>query len=188
MQIFVKQPGSDPIQIDAQPTDTIASIKEQLHLPKAAMWLGRKFLKNGATLEECGVQGGATINAIQSNTVPDSFSGRGQYQAAMRLKSDKIKASAAHPQLHQQTQSVVMAECAQVNETVKEVGDKVDGVMGLLRGEDAPRVQGQCDKTRLKELRLRKRHIDNEISDLRESETKRLAKEQAVIAIVNRMT
>jgi hypothetical protein len=61
-------------------------------------------------LEECGVQEGATINAIESNTVPTGFANRGQYQSAMKLKSGKIKVAIAHPELHQQTQSVVMAE------------------------------------------------------------------------------
>jgi hypothetical protein len=68
----------------------IASIKEQRHLEKASR-----------TLEECGVQSGATTNATQTNTVPTGFASRGQDQSATKLKSDKItdRVSVAHPGL-----------------------------------------------------------------------------------------
>ena len=105
MQIFVKQPGMDSIKTEEKPTDTIASIKEQLGLSGAQFWLGRKFLKNCSTLEECGVQQGATINALQNNKVPGGFANRGHYQSAMKLKSGKIKVSLAHPELQRQSWS-----------------------------------------------------------------------------------
>jgi hypothetical protein len=142
MQIFVKQPGMDSIKIDAKPTDTIASMKEQLHLQKASMWLGRKFLKNGITLEECGVQSGATINAIQSNKVPAGFASRGQYKSAMKLKRGEIKVSVAHPGLHQQTQSVVMAEGELVRKQVVQSEAKVvtqlDGLTEKIDNQTRP--------------------------------------------------
>ena len=178
MQIFVKQPGMDSIRIEAKSTDTVASIKEQLGLPKAAFWLGRQFLKNASTLEACGVQQGATINALQNNKVPGGFANRGQYQSAMKLQSGKIKVASAHPELHNQTQSVVMAESSQVQAKVQEVKEDVKELKGLLRGEEAPRAEGQSDKERIKELRLRKRVMDNELADLKEREANRISSEK----------
>ena len=97
----------------------IASIKEQLHLENASR-----------TLEECGVQSGATTNATQTNTVPTGFASRGQDQSATKLKSDKItdRVSVAHPGLtkgelvHKQ---VVQSE-ANVVTKLDDIGEKIN--------------------------------------------------------------
>ena len=97
----------------------IASIKEQRHLEKASR-----------TLEECGVQSGATTNATQTNTVPTGFASRGQDQSATKLKSDKItdRVSVAHPGLaegelvHKQ---VVQSE-ANVVTKLDDIGEKIN--------------------------------------------------------------
>ena len=98
---------------------TIASIEEQLHLEKASR-----------TLEECGVQSGATTYATQTNTVPTGFTSHGQDQSATKLKSDKItdRVSVAHPGLtkgelvHKQ---VVQSE-ANVVTKLDDIGEKIN--------------------------------------------------------------
>jgi hypothetical protein len=58
------------------------------------------------------------------------------------------------------------------------IKDDTTAIRNALDGEEIPRKQGQTDKNRLKQLRLQKRGIDNEISDLREREQKRISNEK----------
>ena len=115
------------------------------------------------------IKAGETISACKTSHNPE-------YKASLRLNKGDGKKSTSHSHLnlHAQTQGVVL-------EAVMAEGDRVCGriksVEGLIRGEDAPRVEGQSDKARLKELRLKKRAMDNEIGDLRESEAKRMTTE-----------
>ena len=49
----------------------------------------------------------------------------------------------------------------------------------VIEGGEQPRKDGQSDKARIKQLRVQKRLIDNQIGDLKESESKRLHTEKA---------
>ena len=46
LKIFVKQPGMEPVPMDAEPTATVASLKEQLGLTKVSVWFGQTYLKD----------------------------------------------------------------------------------------------------------------------------------------------
>ena len=102
IKIGVKKPGTNVVYIEVSPANTIKSVKEQLALPGGwQLWLGKKYLKAQATLEDSGVGEGASLNAIPSK-VPSGYESSGQYQAAMRLQNATTETSAAHPELHAQ--------------------------------------------------------------------------------------
>jgi len=63
-----------------------------------------------------------------------------------------------------------------VHESEERVRRDIKDVHDVLRGKETGPQEGQTDKERLKEIRLVKRTLDNEVSDIKERESERLAK------------
>ena len=63
--------------------------------------------------------------------------------------------------------------------TTDAIHEKVEVICNAMEGGEQPRKEGQSDKARIKQLRVQKRLIDNEIGDLKEREGKRLHTEKA---------
>ena len=51
--------------------------------------------------------------------------------------------------------------------TTDAIHEKVEVICNVMEGGEQPRKEGQSDKARIKQLRVQKRLIDNEIGDLK---------------------
>ena len=86
---------------------------------------------------------------------------------AMLVQEQKDKRPVARVNAH--TTAVVRASEERLSRDIKEVHD-------VLRGKETGRQEDQTDKERLKQIRLQKRALDNEVGDIKERESERLAK------------
>ena len=122
-----------------------------------------------------------------NNTVPKKAGTvtMATYHAKQRLESGRTRKIHSHKELHEQTQEVVQAESAMlarkmnqmeahINEKEKDMQQKQEQTQNILEGGEQPRKELQSDKACIKQLRMQKRLIDNEIGDLKERESKRL--------------
>ena len=125
MKIFIKKVGEEPQELTVNLCDTVLQVKERLQLNSVSLRLRQTPLKNSTTMEQAGVQEGAVLTAFATNTAPQGFDNRNQYQAARSLKLGKTHKSVAHASLHQATQAVVMQESALLGQKLEDVGQKV---------------------------------------------------------------
>ena len=125
IKVFVKEVGQLPVEVTARPSDTIAQLKEQLHLTSMKMRLRQQNLLNNKTLEECGVKPGDALTVFSNNTVPKGFASRAHYLAKNRLDTQKTQRARSHPELAMQTQEVMMRESAMLSRQVAQQGENL---------------------------------------------------------------
>ena len=57
-----------------------------------------------------------------------------------------------------------------IDQCTKDIKEDTKQILGCLRGKEAPVDPNQSDKDRLKEIRLIKRNLDNEVGDIKDEE------------------
>ena len=62
-----------------------------------------------------------------------------------------------------------------IDQCTKDIKEDTKQILGCLRGKEAPVDPNQSDKDRLKEIRLIKRNLENEVGDIKEREAEPLS-------------
>jgi membrane protein involved in colicin uptake len=180
LTIFIVKKGAADIEMVVEPTDTVRAVRDRAELQGHRLRRGVTNLAADNTLEQLGVVAGDRLLATPN-------SGDAKLQARRRLERNATQRSWAHPQLLQAvradgdtTRTLVKSDGQETRDVLtpiakdaKDSRDAAVAVHELLLGKEAPRRAEQTDKERLKQLRLLKRHQDNEIGDLREREDAR---------------
>ena len=170
--IKLRKTGEVGKEVQVTSATTVRELKAQEGLQGCQLYF-KKTLKDADTME--GIGAGETISVWK--TAPAA-----SLQAGLRLKNGQAKRSHNHAQLHAASTGVmvgaVMEEGQRVVGKVEEVKDDTVAIRAFFEGGEVPRKEGQTDKARMKELRLLKRKVDNEIGDLKECEQERLYKKR----------
>jgi len=125
--------------------------------------LDRKLANLRAELSSLKKNGKSDRDIVDGSEEHDDLKAR----LAMLVQEQKDKRPVARVNAH--TTAVVHASEERLSRDIKEVHD-------VLRGKETGLQDGQTDKERLKQIRLLKRTLDNEVSDIKERESGRLAK------------
>jgi hypothetical protein len=175
-KVFIRQSGEEGKEVEVTPETTVGEIKAQKSL-KGYAFRFKGSWNDSSKMVDLGIKAGETINVFKTSLTPEK-------KAALRLKAGEGKRSTAHGHLnlHAQTQGVVvdavMSEGQKVADKVDKVKDDTAAIRNFFEGGEVHRKEGQSDKARVKELRLLKRTVDNEIGDLKEREQKRIRQEK----------
>ncbi len=135
------------------------------------MYKGKKYLADGLSLDAAGVTDGTYLSMSHRPSLKERAATRvTKLGNAARSTKHDIRVSKedvidAVTETHQETQNQLQGLAAMVS-----------GVHAIMQGAEAPQDPTQPDRARLKQLRLQKRAMDNEISDLREREAERCCK------------
>lgn len=142
-----------------------------------SLYCGARYMVGSKTLLDNEVQDGAVLTMKQYTSRDDRAKERvirlGGYARSTKhdIRSAKNAVIGANLQEHKDTRSLIAPLAADVT-----------AVKDLLLGTERPKTPGRSDKERLKELRIQKRCMDNEISDLRERESTRLSETKRAAA------
>jgi hypothetical protein len=136
------------------------------------MYRGKMYLAMGKTLKDAGVVDGDML----------AMHKRQDKEARAKLRVNKLGVRPKRGGVACSSKYDVRAAKEDVIDAVAGVEQKVDAtaadievIKNVLMGKEVPRHAGQSDKERLKQLRTAKGSMNNEIVDIRERETLRLA-------------
>ena len=125
--------------------------------------LDRKLANLRAELSSLKKNGKSDRDIVEGSQEHDDLKAR----LAMLVQEQKDKRPVARVNAH--TTAVVHESEERVRRDIKDVND-------VLSGKETGPQEGQTDKERLKQVRLQKRALDNEVGDIKERESERLAK------------
>jgi hypothetical protein len=167
------------VDIRTTVSDLKARVSGMAGLTPASITLyrGAQYLAGSKTLHDAGVQDGAVLS-MKLHVSKEA-------RAKDRVKRLGGNARSTKHDIRSAATAVIAANHEEHNETrslITPLVDDVAVVKDLLLGKERRPSPGRTDKERLKELRIQKRCMDNEISDLREREGDRLSESKRAAA------
>ena len=184
MHITVKPQSGEvlgPFAVNGDSTvkELKSKVAEETSTPadSLSLYRGKTYLAVVKTLGDAGVVDGDMLYARPVPTAKhraecrvNRLGVRPKFGGAARSIKHDIQAA------RENGDDVAMGVKEEILDEVAVVGRTANATHDLLMGKPVPPTEGQTDSARMKQIRLQKRAMDNELCDLREREGNRLSK------------